>query len=65
MSKQKEPKLPRARLYLERQKERGMVVVNVWVPKKDATTIRKIAYDMRKKDGFETKRGEFIYGEEK
>lgn len=53
----------RMRTYLQRQKERGLVNVSVWVPKDYVHVIRKVVDQMRRESGVITKRSQILYGE--
>jgi hypothetical protein len=53
----------RMRTYLQRQKDRGLVSVSLWVPKDYVPVIRKVVDQMRRESGIITKRSQILYGE--
>lgn len=63
----KEGKKPVSRMkaYIERQKERGMVNVCVWVPEEDAHDLRRMADKLRRNNGIVSHRSVALYGKVK
>ena len=62
--KRKRPINTRMRTYIERQKERGLVNISVWVPKDYVSNIRKMVDQLRREAGISTKRSKILYGDE-
>ena len=62
----KKPKKVNTRMktYIERQKERGLVSVCVWVPEEIVSGVRKLADQLRRESGILTKRSTVLYGED-
>jgi hypothetical protein len=53
----------RMRTYIQRQKERGLVHISVWVPKDYAANVRQMVDQLRREIGITTKRSQLLYGD--
>jgi hypothetical protein len=63
VNKKKGPSNPRMRTYLQRQKERGLVNVSIWVPQEYVSVIRRTVDQLRRESGIITKRSQMLYGD--
>jgi hypothetical protein len=59
--KKKKPSV-RMKTYVQRQKERGLVSINIWIPVEYAKGVREWADRLRREHGIITKRSTFLYG---
>ena len=51
------------RTYIQRQKERGLVNISMWVPEEYVNNIRKMVDQLRREAGINTRRSQILYGE--
>ena len=49
---------------MQRQKDRGLTYISLWVPKDYVDSVRKMADQLRREHGLLTQRSKFLYGEE-
>lgn len=52
----------RMKSYVDRQKEKGLKIVSLWVPADRVFEVRKFADDLRRKKGIKTSRSAVLYG---
>jgi len=53
----------RMQTYIERQKDRGLISITLWVPKEYVSGIRKMADHLRRMHGVVTLRSKILYGD--